>query len=119
MTLVTDAIKDELIEAIDLWGAAWSDQNVPQYLSNYSDEFKVPGNRSRRAWEALRRTRLTKPHYINLNIDYEDFELVDTNIVDVLFRQAYRSNTYSDLTDKVLRMRKEGTDWKILLERSR
>ena len=72
-----------------------------------------------RAWEALRRTRLTKPHYINLNIDYADFELVDTNIVDVLFRQAYRSNTYSDLTDKVLRMRKEGTDWKILLERSR
>ena len=76
-------------------------------------------NQSRSAWEALRRPRLTQPHYINLNIDYEDFELVDTNIVDVLFRQAYRSNTYSDLTDKVLRMRKEGTDWKILLARRR
>ena len=119
VTSVTDAIEDELIEAINLWGTAWSDQNVPQYLSNYSDEFKMPSNQSRRVWEAVRRTRLTKPHYINLNIDYEDFELVDTNIVDVLFRQAYRSNTYSDLTDKVLRMRKEGTDWKILLERSR
>ena len=54
-----------------------------------------------------------------MDVTYQRFELVETNVVDVFFRQAYRSNTYSDLTDKVLRLRKEDPDWKILIERSR
>jgi len=119
VTDITDSVKDELIETVDLWAAAWSDQNVPQYIANYSEDFAVPGRQSRRNWEALRRTRIKRPSYINLDITYQRFELVDTNVVDVFFRQAYRSNTYSDLTDKVLRLRKEDTDWKILIERSR
>ena len=116
---VTDTVKDELLEAIELWRTAWSAQNVPQYLSNYSENYEVPGKQSRQAWEAVRRTRLTKPRYINLKIDYEKFSLIDTNVVEVFIKQTYRSNTYSDLTDKVLRMQKEDTEWKILLERSR
>ncbi|HIE89729.1 MAG TPA: hypothetical protein EYG52_13735 [Pseudomonadales bacterium] len=119
VTDITDSVKDGLIETVDLWAAAWSDQNVPQYIANYSEDFAVPGRQSRRNWEALRRTRIKRPDHINLDITYQRFELVDTNVVDVFFRQAYRSNTYSDLTDKVLRLRKEDTDWKILVERSR
>lgn len=119
VTDITDSVKDGLIETVDLWAAAWSEQNVPQYIVNYSEDFAVPGRQSRRNWEALRRTRINRPSYINLDITYQRFELVDTNVVDVFFRQAYRSNTYSDLTDKVLRLRRENTDWKILVERSR
>jgi len=120
VTEIAEAVKDELIETVDLWAAAWSDQNVPQYLANYSDDFAVPGRQSRRTWEALRRTRLTRPRYINLDVEYQRFELVEANVVDVFFRQTYSSNTYSDLTDKVLRLRKEDdTNWKILVERSR
>ena len=37
MNTVTDAVTAELKEAISLWSAAWSDQNVPQYLANYSE----------------------------------------------------------------------------------
>jgi hypothetical protein len=119
VTQITEAVKEDLIETIDLWAAAWTDQNVPQYLVNYSNDFRVPGRQSRRTWEALRRTRLTRPRYINLDVVYQRFEFVETNVVDVFFRQSYRSNTYSDLTDKVLRMRKEENDWKVLIERSR
>ena len=118
VTDITDSVKAGLIETVDLWAAAWSDQNVPQYIANYSEDFAVPGRQSRRNWEALRRTRIKRPGHIDLNITYQRFELVDTNIVDVFFRQAYRSNTYVE-TDKVLRLRKEGTDWKLLIERSR
>ena len=92
---------------------------LPDYIQNYSENFEVPGNQSRQTWEAMRRTRLTKPRYIKLKIDYKKFELIDTNVVDVFFQQNYRSNTYSDQTNKVLRLSKEGKDWKILLERSR
>ena len=116
---VTTAVEDDLRETIDLWGAAWSEQNVTQYLANYSTDFRTPNGQSRRQWETLRRSRLTRPRYINIDIDYQRFEFVETNVVDAFFRQSYRSNTYSDLTDKVLRMRKEGSDWKILIERSR
>ncbi len=116
---VTTVVEDDLRETIDLWGAAWSEQNVTQYLANYSADFKTPNGQSRRQWETLRRSRLTRPRYINIDIDYQRFEFVETNVVDAFFRQSYRSNTYSDLTDKVLRMRKEGSDWKILIERSR
>lgn len=119
VTDITDLVKDGLIETVGLWAAAWSDQNVPQYIASYSEDFAVPARQSRRNWEALRRTRIKRPSYINLDITYQRFELVDTNVVDVFIRQAYRSNTYSDLTDKVLRLRKEDTDWKILIERSR
>jgi hypothetical protein len=119
VTDITDSVKEELIKTVDLWAAAWSDQNVPQYIANYAKDFVVPDRQSRRTWEALRRTRIQRPEYINLDVTYQRFELVDTNVVDVFFRQAYRSNTYSDLSDKVLRFRKGDTGWKILIERSR
>lgn len=118
VTEITETVKNELIETIDLWAAAWSDQNVTQYLTHYHDDFVIPGRQSRRTWEALRRTRLNRPRYIKLDVVYERFELVEPNVIDVFFRQSYRSNTYTDLTEKVLRMRKADTDWKILAERS-
>ncbi len=119
VTSVTENVKQELIKVIDLWGAAWSDQNVTQYLSNYSKDFMVPHKKSREAWQKMRKERLTKPEYIILKINYQNFQPLDNNVVEVFFKQTYKSNTYNDIADKVLRMRKEGPDWKILRERSR
>jgi len=118
VTTITDSVKDGLIETVEQWAAAWSDQNVPLYLTNYSEDFEAPGRQSRRNWEELRRTKIKRPGQISLNITYQRLERVDTNVVDVFFRQAYRSNTYIE-TDKVLRLRKEDADWKILVESSR
>ena len=117
--ILNDDVKQQLTETVDLWESAWSDKNVPQYLSNYSDDFKVPGKLTRNSWEALRRSRLTRPQYINLDIVYEKFEIVETNVADVFFKQTYQSNLYSDVIEKVLRLRKEDQVWKILVERSR
>jgi hypothetical protein len=119
ITSHSEAVKNELRETIDLWGAAWSDRNVPQYLSNYSESFRIPGNLSRREWERLRRSRLNRPRYISVDVGYEKFEFVETNVIDVYFEQSYRSNTFSDVTNKVLRLRKEDHAWKILSEDSR
>jgi hypothetical protein len=118
VTEITNSVKRELIETVDLWAATWSDQIAPQYIANYSKDFEVPDRQSRRNWEELRKKRIMLPSYINLDIRYQRFELVNTDVVDVFFRQAYRSDSYSDLTDKVLRLRKEQKNWKILVERS-
>lgn len=119
VTEITDAVKQQLIESVDRWASAWSDQDVTAYLASYSADFAVPGKQSRRNWEALRKTRLQRPRFIDINLEYQGFELVEPNVIDVFIRQAYESNTYSDLTDKVLRLQREDSNWRILNERSR
>jgi hypothetical protein len=119
ITELTDDVRQQLIETVDLWGAAWSDRNVPQYLSHYSEDFVVPGKLDRNSWEGLRRSRLTSPMFINVTIAHENIKIVGPDTADVYFKQTYRSNTYSDVTSKQLRLRKEGHTWMILTERSR
>ena len=123
--ILGSSTRESLVEAIDEWAKAWSNKNVSNYLSSYSKDFSVPGNRSRKSWENLRKDRLSRPKFIRVTLDYQRFVQVEEDVVDVFFRQTYSSNTYRDVTDKVLRMtkvlrmRKEDSDWKILIERAR
>lgn len=117
VTEITNDVKARLEESVDLWAAAWAEQNVVQYLAWYSDDFDVPdayGSRSN--WRALRRSRLNRPGDIDIDLVYQRFELIEPDIVDVTFEQTYRSDVYSDVTIKTLRLRKEGPGWKILSE---
>ncbi len=116
---VSESVKEELIAAVDHWAQAWAAKNVTEYLASYSSTFDVPGAQNRRTWEALRRSRIMRPRYINVDVSYNRFERISPDVVDVFFRQSYRSDTYSDLTDKVLRLGKEDSGWKILNETSR
>tara|TARA_E500000331_G_scaffold313255_1_gene321800 strand:+ start:2134 stop:3009 length:876 start_codon:yes stop_codon:yes gene_type:complete len=119
VTILTARIQSEVQEMISLWGAAWSEQNVPQYLSNYSADFVITDSISRREWEALRRNRLTSPRYIDIQIFYEEMELIAENTIDISFSQTYRSNLYRDSTKKVLRVRREEQTWRIIEEKTR
>ena len=119
VTILTARIESEVQEMINLWGAAWSEQNVPQYLSNYSDDFLITDSISRREWEAMRRDRLTRPRYIDIQIFYEEMELIAKDTIDVLFSQTYRSNLYRDSTKKVLRIKREEQAWRIIEEKTR
>ena len=119
VTILTARIRSEVQEMISLWGAAWSEQNVPQYLSNYSEDFLITDSISRREWEALRRDRLTRPRYIDIQIFFEEMEVIAKDTIDVLFSQTYRSNLYRDNTKKVLRIKREEQAWKIIEEKSR
>ena len=119
VTILTARIESEVREMINLWGAAWSEQNVPQYLSNYSADFLITDSISRREWEALRRDRLTRPRYIDIQILYEEMELIAKDTIDVLFSQTYRSNLYRDSTKKVLRIKREEQAWRIIEEKTR
>ncbi|MFL2505487.1 MAG: hypothetical protein ACJ0Q2_10415 [Candidatus Azotimanducaceae bacterium] len=123
--ILASSTRESLVEAIDQWAKAWSNKNIRNYLSSYSKDFSVPGNRSRKNWESLRKDRLSRPKFIRVTLEYQRFVQVEEDVVDVFFRQTYSSNTYRDVTDKVLRMtkvlrmRKEDSDWKILIERAR
>jgi hypothetical protein len=115
---ISGDVERQIKSAIDQWGRAWSDQNVPAYLASYSSEFEVPGNLSRRGWEALRRSRLTRPNRISLSIEYDSFSVVRPDVADIYFHQTYRSDLYSDVTRKRLRLQNEPGGWKIIQEKS-
>ncbi len=118
ITEITDAVKSDLTSMIDLWAAAWSEQNVPQYLAYYSEDFDVPGSQSRRSWEGLRRQRLSRPGFIDIGVTYERFEIVEPDVAAVTFNQSYRSDVYSDQTTKTLPLANEGPFGRILREES-
>ncbi len=116
---LTDQVKRELSEVIDAWAAAWQTQDVAGYLAVYAEDFAVPGQQSRRAWEGLRRSRITRPSRINLALTYEKFEMVAAGEAEVSFRQTYRSNLYNDVTYKTLILGRRGPQWRIIAERKR
>lgn len=118
VTALSQDTREEVQTAINLWAAAWSDQNIDQYLAAYSPQFDVPGRQSRRQWEGMRRSRLSRPSRIEIRLVYGGFEVIDPDTVQVDFNQLYDSNLFSDETDKRLLMKKENVMWRIINEES-
>lgn len=117
VTALDATVRQDLIEAIDLWAAAWSEKNVTQYLASYDKNFSVPRHLTRRQWEVERRRRLKQPRFIALKLIYRRFEITATDTAEVRFQQTYKSNLYTDVVDKVLQMKHADGSWTILSER--
>lgn len=115
---LTVETRQQVQAAIEAWAAAWSQQDVSAYLAAYSSNFEVPGRQSRRQWEGLRRSRLTRPSRIDVKISYDTFELIAPGRVQVDFNQIYDSNLFSDRTNKRLTLVEEAGTWKIVSEAS-
>jgi hypothetical protein len=115
---LTVELRQAVQAAVDQWAAAWSAQDVETYLASYAESFQVPGRQSRRQWEGLRRSRLTRPSRIDVKLIYDTFEVIAADRVQVDFNQIYDSNLYSDRTNKRLVMVRENSTWKIASETS-
>ncbi len=118
VTALSDDVRQALEQTVDQWASAWQGQQVDAYLAFYSADFAVPGQQGRRAWETLRRSRLTRPGDITIGIAFDLFEIVAPDVAEVTFRQTYSSDVYSDVTNKTLKLRNEAAGWKILEEKS-
>lgn len=118
VTTLSEDTREDVQATIDLWAAAWSEQNIDQYLTAYSSEFDVPGRQSRRQWEGMRRSRLSRPSRIEIRVVYDSFEMIAADTVQVDFNQIYDSNLFSDKTDKRLLLKKEDVIWRIVSEES-
>jgi len=112
----SDELENEIVAVLDAWASAWSAQNPALYLSFYSDNFQVTDGLSREVWENQRRERIRSPEFIQVDVGYAQFEIVDGNAVEVYLHQGYTSNSYSDFTNKLVTLRREDGLWKILQE---
>ncbi len=103
--------------AVRNWAEAWTERRVEDYLAGYAPAFHPPGDMERSAWEELRRSRLSRPEWIRVELTELEMELLQPSRVRATFTQSYHSDVFQDVVRKTLTLSLEGDTWKILEER--
>lgn len=107
----------QLTPRVRAWAQAWADQDVTAYLSFYSDEFQPRGGVSLAQWREQRKTRVSRPPFINIRLSNIVVTQQDQNTARVVFAQRYRSDVINDEVQKELVFQKENGEWLIIRER--
>lgn len=111
-------VQEKLVQdAVQAWARAWADKNVERYLGFYSKEFKTPNNEARKAWEQVRRDRISKPAKISVTLNHIQVRMDGDAAATVYFRQSYQATGLDASSNKTLNMVKEGGRWLIKQER--
>ena len=108
----------EAVKHVDSWASAWSSQNTEGYLNAYSNDFRPSNGLSHSTWAKQRKQRLTKPTFIEVKIEDLRTRIINKTTANVSFKQIYKSNTYSDVTNKQLTLTRINNQWRITEERS-
>lgn len=108
---------DAVLKTVNAWADAWSQRNADAYLSFYAKDFETPRGEPRGAWEKLRRTRVTTPKSIAVEIESPKVSIAGRE-ASVRFRQHYKSDTLDVNGTKTLVLVKTGAGWRIQQERT-
>lgn len=92
----------EIVATANAWAKAWSAKSVDGYLAFYAKNFRIPGGETREAWENARRTRITAPKSIAVDINAPKVTLAGDSQTSVTFRQSYKSDITSATTTKTM-----------------
>jgi ketosteroid isomerase-like protein len=108
-----------VLAAVEAWRAAWSARDVGGYLDAYAPDYRPDADTTSEAWRGLRRDRLTRPEWIE--VELHAIELAETGPARavVTFEQAYRASNYSDSVSKRLVLARSAGRWRIVEEASR
>jgi tetratricopeptide (TPR) repeat protein len=106
-----------VLEVVNRWAKAWSDNDVAAYLAHYAPDFEPPQGLSRTDWEAQRRARIAKPREIEVTIKAPEVVFTGENRAKVTFQQDYHSDTFNASGTKTLEMVRQGEKWLIKRER--
>ncbi|MCB5185178.1 tetratricopeptide repeat protein [Methylobacillus gramineus] len=113
---VISSNQQAVTDAVQHWAQAWSSQNVDQYLASYASNFKTPNGETRKAWENIRRERLSKPSKIQVSLNRLEVSFENDHSAKVRFQQSYRSGSLSQRTSKLLVMTQQHGKWLIQQE---
>lgn len=109
--------KDNVLDIVESWAKAWSNQNVSKYLAFYAKDFQTPNGESRNTWSEDRRSRIEGKGKINVRIDAPNIS-IDGIVATVKFKQFYTSDRLSSTSRKTLVLSKQDGQWLIKQERS-
>ncbi len=108
------SMESDIMAAVESWRRAWSEQNVDAYLNSYADTFSPPKGRSLASWKEFRRSRVSAPKGITLNLNDPKVEVIDDSNAKVSFKQYYKADSRSAIhTNKTLVLKKVGSAWLI------
>ena len=109
---------DEVLKTVHNWAAAWSSQNVKNYLAYYADDFKTPGGESLADWKTARTERIKKPKSIQVSVNKPKIVFTDDVHATASFVQSYRASHLKASSSKTLLLVNSGNKWLIQEERS-
>ena len=101
--------------AVLAWARAWSNKDVPAYLSAYDKTFTPPGGQSRKEWADERRKRIAGKSRIQVKLERLTVTM-DGGKAIVRFRQDYRADALAVSSRKTLELTKTGDRWLIVRE---
>ncbi|HEY1058962.1 MAG TPA: tetratricopeptide repeat protein [Limnobacter sp.] len=112
-TLGTDT---EVLNAVERWAKAWTEQDIKTYLASYSQDFDTPGKMSRENWEKMREQRIVGKESIRVVVD-NPLITISGDEATVKFKQSYFSNRLNNVSNKTLTLKLENGAWRITSER--
>lgn len=112
-----NADSTNIINVVNKWASAWSDQDMKGYLGAYSKNFEPDQNISHKAWSDERRARIEGKKRIDIKISSIKVAITG-ELATVKFHQSYKSNNYTSNSNKTLLMTKQGGKWQIKQERT-
>jgi len=108
----------DLSSKVEAWASAWSNRNVPEYITYYIDNYSPKQGLSHRGWVRDRDLKIGGKDYISVSLrDISQKSRLNGRQIDVTFKQTYQSNTINDTVKKRLRFVKKAGNWKIIQER--
>lgn len=105
--------EQSISDAVNGWAKAWSDKNLDGYFASYADSFKPAKGESRKAWEQMRRDRISKPASINVEITNPKITVEAADAAKMSFKQIYTAGGKPIRTNKTLSLKKVNGAWLI------
>lgn len=111
-------LRQEVMATVKGWADSWSRQDLGNYFSFYSHNYRPELGRSQDEWRDMRSSRISRPEWIRLDVDDIRVRKIGKDRIQVKLRQSYRSDYYQDQILKSINLIKEDGQWRILMERS-
>ena len=99
--------------AVNNWAKAWSGKDLDKYFASYADSFKPAKGESRKAWQATRKDRVSKPANISVELTNQKVILDGADNAKVSFKQTYSAGGKPIRTNKTLMLKKSNGAWLI------
>ena len=108
----------DVLQAVSEWANHWSEKDVNAYLSHYSDDFTPAKQMPKSEWKVQRIYTINNAQNIDVEVNDPNVEFLGSEHAQVVFKQIYRTDNYSDQVTKTLLMKNINGNWLIAEEMS-
>ena len=103
----------ELIAFANDWANAWSAKDIDLYLSKYAQDFKTPNGDAFSLWQTSRRQKISSQGKILVEIEDLKLSMKTENSARIQFKQKYTSDKLTEISNKLLVVKKIDGRWLI------